>query len=121
MTLKIITRQSGDVTILEAAGPITMGEGANDLRDKVRELAASGHKKLLLNLAGVSYIDSSGIGELVAGFTTLSNQGGLLKLVHLTRRVKDLLQMTMILNLFEVFDDEAIAIRSYSEARSAAP
>jgi anti-sigma B factor antagonist len=115
MALRISTRQSGDVTIMEAAGPITMGGGANSLRDKFRETVAGGHRKLLLNLAGVSYMDSSGIGELVAGFTALSNAEGLLKLVGLTHRVKELLQMTHVLTIFEVFEDETTAIRSYTE------
>src|ERR1700680_731019 len=120
MILKITTRQSGGVTIMDAAGRITIGAGADHLRDKVRELAASAHKKQLLNLAEVSYIDSSGIGELVAGFTILSNQGGSLKLVSLTPRVMELLQVTNVLTIFEVFDDEASAISSYPGARSEA-
>jgi anti-sigma B factor antagonist len=115
MALKITTRQLGDVTILDAAGPITMGEGTNLLRDKFREMVAVGHRKLLLNLAGVSYMDSSGIGELVAGFTSLSHAEGRLKLVGLTRRVKELLQMTQVLSIFEAFEDEATAARSYAD------
>ncbi len=102
---------------MDAAGPITIGEGANYFRDKFIQLAAAGHKKLLLNLAGVPYMDSSGIGELVAGFTALSKQGGSLKLLNLTRRVKELLQMTQVLTIFEAFEDEATAINSYAEGK----
>ena len=83
-------------------------------RYTVRDLAAGGKKKLLLNLAEVSYIDSSGIGEMVSGFTTVSNQGGQVKLLNLTKRVKDLLQITKLYTVFEVFDDEASAVRSFT-------
>ena len=113
MSVKLSTRQVGDVTVIDATGRITLGEGASTLRDTVRDLAGNGHKKLLLNLSEVSYIDSSGIGELVSGFTTLTNQGGQLKLVGLTKRVKDLLQITKLYTVFEVFDDEASAVRSF--------
>ena len=79
----------------------------------IRDLAAGGHKKLLLNLAEISYIDSSGIGELVSGFTTVANQGGVVKLLNLTKRVQDLLQITKLYTVFEVFDDEAKAVQSF--------
>lgn len=114
MSVKLTTRQVGDVTVIDAVGRITLGEGASTFRDTVRDLASSGHKKVLLNLAEVSYIDSSGIGEMVSGFTTVSNQGGTMKLLNLTKRVKDLLQITKLYTVFEVFDDEATAVRSYS-------
>jgi anti-sigma B factor antagonist len=104
----------GDVTVIDAAGRITLGEGASAFRDMIRDLAAKGDRKLLLNLSEVSYIDSSGIGELVSGFTTVTNHGGSLKLVGLSKRVKDLLQITKLYTVFEVFDDEADAIRSFS-------
>ena len=81
--------------------------------DTIRDLAAGGHKKLLLNLAEISYIDSSGIGELVSGFTTVANQGGVVKLLNLTKRVQDLLQITKLYTVFEVFDDEAKAVQSF--------
>jgi anti-sigma B factor antagonist len=100
--------------VIDAAGRITLGEGASAFRDIIRDLAAKGDKKLLLNLADVSYIDSSGIGELVSGFTTVTNHGGNLKLVGLSKRVKDLLQITKLYTVFEVFDDEAEAIRSFN-------
>jgi anti-sigma B factor antagonist len=112
--VKLTTRQVGDVTVVDAVGRITLGEGASVFRDKIRELAASGSKKLLLNLAEVSYIDSSGIGEMVSGFTTVTNQGGVVKLLNLTKRVKDLLQITKLYTVFEVFDDEASAVRSFA-------
>ncbi len=114
MSVKLTTRQVGDVTVVDAVGRITLGEGASTFRDTVRELASKGHKKMLLNLAEVSYIDSSGIGEMVSGFTTVANQGGQLKLLNLTKRVKDLLQITKLYTVFEVFDDEAAAIRSFA-------
>lgn len=114
MSVKLTTRQVGDVTVIDAAGRITLGEGASAFRDIIRDLAAKGDKKLLLNLAEVSYIDSSGIGELVSGFTTVTNHGGSLKLVGLSKRVKDLLQITKLYTVFEVFDDEAQAVRSFS-------
>jgi anti-sigma B factor antagonist len=114
VSVKMTTRQVGDVTVIDAAGRITLGEGASTFRDSIRDLAASGQKKLLLNLADVSYIDSSGIGEMVSGFTTIANQGGSMKLLNLTKRVKDLLQITKLYTVFEVFDDEAAAVRSFS-------
>ena len=114
MSVKLTTRQVGDVTVIDAVGRITLGEGASAFRDKIRELAASGNKKMLLNLAEVSYIDSSGIGEMVSGFTTVTNQGGVVKLLGLTKRVKDLLQITKLYTVFEVFEDEATAVRSFA-------
>lgn len=114
MSVKLTTRQVGDVTVVDAVGRITLGEGASTFRDSIRDLAASGHKKLLLNLAEVSYIDSSGIGELVSGFTTVANQGGSVKLLNLTKRVQDLLQITKLYTVFEVHDDEAKAVRSFA-------
>ena len=92
MSVKIDTRKVGDVTVVDVSGRITLGEGSSALRDVLRDLSAQGNKKILLNLSEVSYIDSSGIGELVSGFTSVSNGGGTLKLLGLTKRVKDLLQ-----------------------------
>jgi anti-sigma B factor antagonist len=114
VSVKLTIRQVGDVTVIDAAGRITLGEGASTFRDTVRDLAAKGDKKLLLNLSEVSYIDSSGIGEMVSGFTTVTNHGGQLKLLGLSKRVKDLLQITKLYTVFEVFDDEASAVRSFS-------
>lgn len=114
MSVKLTTRQVGDVTVIDAAGRITLGEGSSTFRDTLKDLTAAGNKKLLLNLGGVNYIDSSGIGEMVSGFTTVTNQGGQLKLLNLTKRVQDLLQITKLYTVFEVFDDEAAAVRSFA-------
>ena len=114
MSVKLQSRQVGDVTVVDAAGRITLGEGASAFRDLIRDLAAKGNKKLLVNLSEVSYIDSSGIGEMVSSFTTVTNHGGQLKLLGLSKRVKDLLQITKLYTVFEVFDDEASAIRSFA-------
>jgi len=104
----------GDVTVIDAAGRITLGEGSSTFRDTVRDHIAKGNKKLLINLAEVSYIDSSGIGELVTAFTTVTNNGGQLKLLNLTHRVRDLLQITKLYTVFEVFSDEAEGVRSFT-------
>ena len=114
MSVKLTTRQVGDVTVIDAVGRITLGEGSSTLRDSLRDLVSKGHKKLMLNLAEVSYIDSSGIGELVSGFTTVTNQGGRLKLLGLTKRVKDLLQITKLYTVFDIHEDEAHAVRSFA-------
>ena len=114
MSVKLTTRQVGDVTVIDANGRITLGEGASTFRDTIRDLAVKGDKKLLVNLSDVSYIDSSGIGEMVSGFTTVTNHGGVLKLLGLTKRVKDLLQITKLYTVFEVFEDEATAVRSFN-------
>ena len=114
MSVKLTTRQVGDVTVIDATGRITLGEGASHFRDTIRDLATKGDKKLLVNLSDVSYIDSSGIGEMVSGFTTVTNHGGQLKLLGLSKRVKDLLQITKLYTVFEVFDDEASAVRSFA-------
>ncbi len=113
MSVKLTSRQVGDVTVIDAAGRVTLGEGASAFRDAIRNFTAQGNKKLLLNLADVSYIDSSGIGEMVSGFTTITNSGGQLKLVGLSKRIKDLLQITKLYTVFEVYDDEAEAVRSF--------
>ena len=113
MSVKLTTRQVGDVTVIDVAGRITLGEGSSVLRDAMRDLVSKGQKKILLNLGEVSYIDSSGIGELVSGFTTVTNGGGALKLLNLNKRVKDLLQITKLYTVFDVHEDEASAIRSF--------
>jgi anti-sigma B factor antagonist len=114
VSVKLTNRQVGDVTVIDAAGRITLGDGASTLRDDIRDLAAKGDKKILMKLSEVSYIDSSGIGALVSGFTTVTNHGGQLKLLGLSKRVKDLLQITKLYTVFEVFDDEAAAVRSFT-------
>ena len=114
-SVKISTRQVDGVTILDMSGRITLGEGSVQLRDAVRDLLSKGQKHILLNLGDVTYIDSSGIGELVSAFTTVKNQGGELKLLNLTRKVQDLLQITKLYTVFDVKDDEASAIASFKK------
>ena len=113
MSMKIKTRQVDGISIMDCSGRITLGEGSVQLRDAVRDLLAKGSKQILLNLGDVTYIDSSGIGELVSGFTTVTNQGGSLKLLGLTKRVKDLLQITKLYTVFDVKDDEFTAVKSF--------
>ena len=112
--LNIRERQAGDVTVLDMDGKITIGEGSVTLRTSVRRLLEEGKKRILLNLAGVSYIDSSGIGELIANYTTVSRQGGQLKLLKLTDRVQNLLVITKLLTVFDSFEDEAEALKSFN-------
>jgi len=116
VSMKVSTRQVDGVTILDLSGRITLGEGSVQLRDAIRDLLAKGSKLILLNLADVNYIDSSGIGELVSAYTTVRNQGGELKLLNLTKKVHDLLQITKLYTVFDVKDDEASAIASFSRA-----
>jgi len=112
MSMLLKTRRLDDVVILDLSGRITIGEGTVMLRDTLQKLLADGDRKFLVNLEAVDYIDSSGLGELVTGFTTVRNQGGHLKLLKLTRRVRDLLQITKLLTVFESFDNETEAIKS---------
>ena len=114
MSMKAIVRQIDSVTIVDVSGRITLGEGCTQLRELIREQLAKGYKNVLLNLGDVSYIDSSGIGELVSSYTAVSNQGGNLKLLNLTKKVQDLLQITKLYTIFDVHDDEAKAITSFS-------
>jgi anti-sigma B factor antagonist len=111
--LTISERQDGNVTILDLNGKITIGEGSVKLRETVRRLLEEGKKQILINLGSVDYVDSSGIGELVSCYTTTKNQGGTLKLLSLTKKIKDLLQITKLLTVFETFDDEREALGSY--------
>jgi anti-sigma B factor antagonist len=115
VTMKSNTRQVDGVTIVDLSGRITLGEGSTMLRDIVRDLIAKGQKKILLNLGDVTYIDSSGIGELVSAFTTVRNGGGELKLLNLTKKVHDLLQITKLYTVFDIKDDEAAAIQSFTK------
>ena len=111
--LDLKERQAGDVTILDLSGEVRIGEGSIALRDAIRGLADGGKKKLLLNLGGVKYIDSSGIGELIANYTTVKRQGGQLKLLNLTDRVQNLLVITKLLTVFDSYDNEAEALKSF--------
>jgi len=115
VTMKSSTRQVDGVTIVDLSGRITLGEGSIVLRDTVRDLIGKGNKKILLNLGDVNYIDSSGIGELVSAFTTVRNQGGELKLLNLTKKVHDLLQITKLYTVFDVKDDETAAVKSFNK------
>src|SRR3954465_5460871 len=115
--MKASTRQVDGITVVDLSGRITLGEGSVVLRDTVRDLLAKGDRKMLLNLGEVTYIDSSGIGELVSAFTTVRNQGGELKLLNLTKKVHDLLQITKLYTVFDVKDDEAAAISSFKKER----
>jgi anti-sigma B factor antagonist len=101
------------VTVLDLSGRITLGEGSVQLREAIRDLISKGLKNILLNLGDVNYIDSSGLGELVGAYTTAKNQGAALKLLNLTRKVKDVLQLTKLYTVFDIYDDEASAIASY--------
>jgi anti-sigma B factor antagonist len=112
--MQIHQRSVGDVTIIDLNGKMTLGEGDELLRDKVNSLIAQGQKKLVLNLAEVPYIDSAGLGEIVRTYTTVSRQGGVLKLLSLTKRIQDLLAITKLLTIFETFDTEDEAIKSFS-------
>jgi anti-sigma B factor antagonist len=111
--MQATTRQVGPVTVLDISGRITLGEGNVVLREIVRELADKGHKRIVLNLAEVHYVDSSGIGELVKAHTTLQNQSGQLKLTNLSQRMQDLLQLTRLSSVFDVYKDEQNAIASF--------
>ena len=113
MTMKASNRQINGVTVVDMSGRITLGEGSVVLRDSIRDLVAKGQKKILLNLGDVTYIDSSGIGELVSAFTTVRNQGGELKLLNLTKKVHDLLQITKLYTVFDIKDDETAAVGSF--------
>lgn len=111
--LNISERQAGDVTILDLDGKITIGEGSVALRSTIRRLLGDGKNKILLNLGGVGYVDSSGIGELVSSFTAVNKEGGTLKLLNLTQKIQDLLAITKLLTVFDTFDNEGDALSSY--------
>jgi len=111
--LDVKERQAGDVTILDLSGEVRIGEGSISLRDSIRKLADAGKNKVLLNLAGVKYMDSSGVGELIANYTTISRQGGQLKLLSLTDRIQNLLVITKLLTVFVSYDNEAEALKSF--------
>jgi anti-sigma B factor antagonist len=114
--MQIEERKVGDVVVLDLKGKITLGEGDELLKDKVNSLVNQGHKKIILNLADVPYIDSAGLGEVVRTYTTVSRQGGSLKLLSLTKRITDLLSITKLLTVFETYDNEADAVRSFSSS-----
>src|SRR5919106_1532947 len=111
--LELKERQAGDVTILDLSGSVRMGEGAISLRNAIRGLNEQGNKKILLNLGAVKNIDSSGIGELIANYTTISRDGGQLKLLNLTDKIQNLLVITKLLTVFDAYEDEAEALKSF--------
>ncbi len=111
--MEIAERTVNEVTILDLKGKMTLGEGDELLKDKINSLLSQGRKKLLLNLEGVPYIDSAGLGEVVRTYTTVSRQGGSLKLLNLTKRIEDLLSITKLLTVFETYDSESEAVQSY--------
>jgi anti-sigma B factor antagonist len=121
MKMTASTRFVGGVTIVDLSGRIVLGEGSAGVRDLVRNLIKEGNKKILLNLRDVEYIDSSGLGELVNAFTIMRSQGGELKLLNLTKRVRALFQITKLLTVFDITDDEGISLRSFSPAISPSP
>jgi anti-sigma B factor antagonist len=111
--MQIEERPSGDVMILDVTGKLTIGEGDELLKDKINSLIQQGHKKLILNLEGVPYVDSAGLGEIVRTYTTVSRQGGNLKLLNLTKRIEDLLSITKLLTVFDTYDTEQEALNSF--------
>ena len=111
--LDVKERQAGDVTILDLSGEVRIGEGSIALRDSIRKLGDAGKNKVLLNLAGVKYMDSTGIGELIANYTTIRRQGGQLKLLNLTDRIQNILVITKLLTVFDSYDNEAEALKSF--------
>ncbi|MDX2032751.1 MAG: STAS domain-containing protein [Blastocatellia bacterium] len=113
MQLEIRERNTGEVVILEMAGKITIGEGSVQLREAVGRLRDNNQIKIVLNLGGVTYVDSSGIGELVSCYTTTKNSGGRLKLLNLPKKIKDLLMITKLLTVFEIYEDEQAALESF--------
>ena len=113
MALRATYRDAGPVTVVDLSGRITLGDGSALLRTTIRGLLQDERKKILLNLADVDYIDSSGIGELVSGYTAVKNQSGELKLLQLTKKVRDLLQITKLYTVFDIYTDENTAIRSF--------
>jgi anti-sigma B factor antagonist len=117
--MQIEERAAGDVTILDLKGRMTLGEGDELLKDKINSLALQGRKQLVLNLADVPYIDSAGLGEVVRTYTTVKRQGGSLKLLNLTKRITDLLAITKLLTVFETYDNEADAVRSFTTSAGA--
>ena len=113
MALTITSREVDGVTVLDLNGRITLGEGSVQLREAVRDLISKGSRSILLNMGDVNYIDSSGLGELVSAFTTAKNQGAAVKLLGLNKKVKDVLQLTKLYTVFDIYEDEASGIASF--------
>ena len=117
MSMKLTTHEEGGVTIVDASGKLTLGESTSALRKRMRELVDGGSRRIVLNLADVTYVDSSGIGELIAAYTTVTTAGGGMKLCNLAKHVHELLNITKLCTIFETFEDEASAIGSFSVAK----
>ena len=118
MSVKLTTREKGGVTIIDVNGKLTLGEGTGALRTKIRELADGGSKRIVLNMADVAYMDSSGLGELIGAHTTVVTAGGEIKLLNLAKRVHDLMELTKLYTVFESFEDEGAAVDSFSVTKS---
>ncbi len=118
MSVKLTTHENGEVVIVDISGKLTLGEGTSALRTKIRELVAGGSRRIVLNLSNVTYMDSSGLGELIGSHTTLAIAGGEMKLLNLAGHVHDLLKVTKLVTVFEVFEDEASAVNSFSAAQA---
>jgi len=119
MSIKAEVRRVGDVAIVDLSGRITLGEGSGLVRNTIKDLVNAGQKNILMNLKGVSYIDSAGLGELVGAYASVTNSGGNIKLLHPQAKVHDLLQVTKLYTVFVAFDDEAQAVSSFASAASA--
>jgi anti-sigma B factor antagonist len=119
MALTAKVRKVGEVAIVDLNGKITLGENTGILRDELRSLLSQGTKNIVLNMAGVSYVDSAGLGELVGAYTTATNQGGALKLLHLQGKMKDLMQITKLHTIFAAFENEKAAVDSFGAAAKA--
>src|SRR5579872_6309635 len=119
MTPKATVRQSGNVSIVDLAGKITLGDGSGLVRNTIKDLMTAGHRNILLNLAQVSYLDSAGLGEIVGSYATVANLGGAVKLLNPQGKVKDLLQVTKLYAVFVTFTDESEALRSFAAAAPA--
>jgi anti-sigma B factor antagonist len=119
MDMSTNTRQAGGVTVVDISGRIVLGEESAALRDLVGDLLSKGHKKILFNLGDVTYIDSSGLGHLVSAFTSVRKQGGELKLLNLTNKVHDVMQITKLYTVFDIMDDEPAALKSFSQSAAA--
>lgn len=119
MSVKLTTHVVRDVTVIDASGKLTLGEGTGALRTMIRELVQGGARQVVVNMADLSYIDSSGLGELIAAHTTITTAGGEIKLLNLAKRVHDLMKLTKLYTVFETFDDETAAVDSFSAAKPA--
>jgi anti-sigma B factor antagonist len=119
MSIKIHIREAAGAAILDMSGRLTLGEALGEFRDSIKEALAGNQKNILLNLAEVSYIDSSGLGQLIGSYASITDRGGQLKLLGLQKRVTDLMQITKLLTIFETYDDEPTALASFAKAQHA--